>query len=49
LRYIYGGTLLLKKCDDLDIIKILVDANEINLQELISHLQLFLVKLDGKL
>ncbi|RIA84174.1 hypothetical protein C1645_832685 [Glomus cerebriforme] len=41
LRYIYGGTLLLEKCDNLDIIKILVAVNELNLQELIYHLQSF--------
>ncbi|GBB97309.1 hypothetical protein RclHR1_29600002 [Rhizophagus clarus] len=34
LRYIYGGRLSLKECDNLDIIKILIAASELNLQEL---------------
>ncbi|GES96384.1 BTB/POZ protein [Rhizophagus clarus] len=36
LRYIYGGRLSLKDCDTLDIIKILIAANELNLQELVE-------------
>ncbi|RIA87327.1 hypothetical protein C1645_878103 [Glomus cerebriforme] len=44
LRYIYGGKLSLKEFDDLDIFKILIAANELSLQELISHLQSFLIK-----
>ncbi|CAB4420559.1 unnamed protein product [Rhizophagus irregularis] len=43
LRYIYGGRLSLKEYDISDIIKILVAANELNLQELITHLQSFLI------
>ncbi|EXX51656.1 uncharacterized protein OCT59_002460 [Rhizophagus irregularis] len=43
LRYIYGGRLSLKEYDTLDIIKILVAANELSLQELITHLQSFLI------
>ncbi|GET03236.1 kinase-like domain-containing protein [Rhizophagus clarus] len=42
LRYIYGGRLSLEEYDALDIIKILVASSEFNLQELITHLQLFL-------
>ncbi|CAB4464319.1 unnamed protein product [Rhizophagus irregularis] len=34
LRYIYGGKLSLEEYDTLDIIKILVSSNELNLQEL---------------
>ncbi|GET03215.1 carbohydrate-binding module family 13 protein [Rhizophagus clarus] len=44
LRYIYGGRLSLKEYDNLDIIKILVASSELGLQELINHLQLFLIK-----
>ncbi|GES96408.1 BTB/POZ protein [Rhizophagus clarus] len=33
LRYIYGGEPTLKDCDNLDIIKILVAASELNIQE----------------
>ncbi|POG65757.1 BTB/POZ protein, partial [Rhizophagus irregularis DAOM 181602=DAOM 197198] len=42
LRYIYSGRLSLVNYDILDIIKILVAASELNLQELIPYLQLFL-------
>ncbi|GBB93220.1 hypothetical protein RclHR1_21300003 [Rhizophagus clarus] len=44
LRYVYGGRLSLKEYDTSDIIKILVAANELNLQELITYLQSFLIK-----
>ncbi|GET01604.1 carbohydrate-binding module family 13 protein [Rhizophagus clarus] len=44
LRYIYGGRLSLEEYDTSDIIKILITANELNLQELITHLQLFLIE-----
>ncbi|GBC06509.1 hypothetical protein RclHR1_06890013 [Rhizophagus clarus] len=44
LRYIYGGKLSLEKHDDSDIIKILITANEFGLQELITHLQTFLIE-----
>ncbi|GBB90701.1 hypothetical protein RclHR1_17740001 [Rhizophagus clarus] len=44
LRYIYGGSLSLEEYDTLDIIKILVASNELSLQELIIHLQLFLIE-----
>ncbi|CAB4427794.1 unnamed protein product [Rhizophagus irregularis] len=43
LRYIYGGRLSLEECDTLDIIKILMAASELSLQELIPHLQSFLI------
>src|SRR5688572_29904103 len=43
-RYIYGGRLSLEEYDTSDIIKILVAANELSLQELITHLQSFLIK-----
>ncbi|GBC27171.2 BTB/POZ protein [Rhizophagus irregularis DAOM 181602=DAOM 197198] len=43
LRYIYGGKLSLEECDTLDIIKILMAASELSLQELIPHLQSFLI------
>ncbi|RGB22505.1 hypothetical protein C1646_55272 [Rhizophagus diaphanus] len=46
LRYIYGGRLSLKECDTPDIIKILIAANELNLQELVSYLQLYIIKND---
>ncbi|PKY17350.1 POZ domain-containing protein, partial [Rhizophagus irregularis] len=42
LRYIYSGRLSLVNYDILDIIKILVAASELNLQELVPHLQFFL-------
>ncbi|GBB87380.1 hypothetical protein RclHR1_13840001 [Rhizophagus clarus] len=44
LRYIYGGRLSLEEYDTSDIIKILVAARELNLQELITHLQSFLIE-----
>ncbi|GBC23745.1 carbohydrate-binding module family 13 protein [Rhizophagus irregularis DAOM 181602=DAOM 197198] len=44
LRYIYGGRLSLEEYDTSDIIKILIAANELSLQELITHLQSFLIE-----
>ncbi|EXX73348.1 hypothetical protein RirG_061100 [Rhizophagus irregularis DAOM 197198w] len=44
LRYIYGGKLSLEEYDASDIIKILVAANELNLQELIPYLESFLIE-----
>ncbi|GES96314.1 BTB/POZ protein [Rhizophagus clarus] len=44
LRYIYGGKLSLEEYDTSDIVKILVAANELCLQELVTHLQSFLIK-----
>ncbi|PKC64944.1 hypothetical protein RhiirA1_536711 [Rhizophagus irregularis] len=44
LRYIYGGKISLMEYDTLDIIKILVAANELSLQELIPYLQSFLIE-----
>ncbi|EXX56584.1 uncharacterized protein OCT59_020949 [Rhizophagus irregularis] len=44
LRYIYGGRLSLDRYDILDIIKILIAANELNLQELVNHLQLYIIE-----
>ncbi|GES76308.1 carbohydrate-binding module family 13 protein [Rhizophagus clarus] len=44
LRYIYGGKLSLEEYDVLDIIKILVAANELNLQELFPYLETFLIE-----
>ncbi|RIA85600.1 hypothetical protein C1645_879196 [Glomus cerebriforme] len=44
LRYIYGGELSLEEYDTSDIIKILDVANELSLQELVTHLQSFLIK-----
>ena len=43
-RYIYGGKLSLEEYDTLDIVKILVAAKELSLQDLISHLQSFLIQ-----
>src|SRR5205085_11846106 len=43
-RYIYGGNLSLEEYDTLDIVKILVAADELSLQELIIYLQSFLTK-----
>ncbi|GBC27383.2 BTB/POZ protein [Rhizophagus irregularis DAOM 181602=DAOM 197198] len=43
LRYIYGGRLSLKEYDVSDIIKILIVANELNLQEIVTYLQSFLI------
>ena len=42
--YIYGDRLFLKEYDASDIIKILVAANELSLQELIVYIQSFLIK-----
>ncbi|PKC61042.1 hypothetical protein RhiirA1_539442 [Rhizophagus irregularis] len=44
LRYIYGGRISLIEYDILDIIKVLLAANELSIQELIPHLQSFLIK-----
>ncbi|EXX71345.1 uncharacterized protein OCT59_011303 [Rhizophagus irregularis] len=44
LRYVYGGRLSLEEYDTSDIIKILIAANELSLQELITHLQSFLIE-----
>ncbi|GBB90473.1 hypothetical protein RclHR1_17450004 [Rhizophagus clarus] len=44
LRYIYGGTISLEEYDALDIVKILVAAYELSLQELVTYIQSFLIK-----
>ncbi|GBB97649.1 hypothetical protein RclHR1_30250001 [Rhizophagus clarus] len=44
LRYIYGGKLSLEEYDTLDIVETLTAANELRLQELVTHLQSFLIK-----
>ncbi|EXX69446.1 hypothetical protein RirG_096020 [Rhizophagus irregularis DAOM 197198w] len=44
LRYIYGGKLSLKECDSTDVIKLLVAAKELDLQELIIYIQSFLIE-----
>jgi hypothetical protein len=43
-RYIYGGRLSLKEIDTSDIIKLLIAANELSLQELVTHIQSFLIE-----
>ena len=43
-RYIYGGKLSLEEYDISYIIKILVTANELSLQELIPYLESFLIE-----
>ncbi|GBC27290.2 carbohydrate-binding module family 13 protein [Rhizophagus irregularis DAOM 181602=DAOM 197198] len=43
LRYIYGGKLFLNNYDNSDIIKVLVAASELGLQELVDYLQSFLI------
>ncbi|GBB95929.1 hypothetical protein RclHR1_26490002 [Rhizophagus clarus] len=48
LRYIYGGRISLEECDAFDIIKILGAANELNLQELTTYIQSFLIKNKAK-
>ena len=44
IRYIYGGRISLEEFDTLNIVKVLIAANELSLQELITHLQSFLIK-----
>ncbi|GBC27280.2 carbohydrate-binding module family 13 protein [Rhizophagus irregularis DAOM 181602=DAOM 197198] len=44
LRYIYGGRLSLKDYDTSDIIRTIIAASELNLQELIIYLQSFLIE-----
>ncbi|GBC23803.2 BTB/POZ protein [Rhizophagus irregularis DAOM 181602=DAOM 197198] len=44
LRYIYGGKLSLEEYEVSDIIKILITANELSLQELFPYLEVFLIK-----
>src|SRR5579871_6007998 len=46
-RYIYGGTLSLEEYEISDIVKILVAANELGLQELVVYLQSFLLENKG--
>src|SRR5581483_5010860 len=43
-RYIYGGIISLKGYDISDIIRCLEAAHELNLQELVIHLQSFLIE-----
>src|SRR5262245_28769427 len=43
-RYLYGGRLSLEDYGNLDIIKILITASELNLQELVIYLQSFLIE-----
>src|ERR1044071_4874414 len=42
-RYIYGGILPLEEYDAPDVMNLLVAASELNLQELVIHLQSFLI------
>ncbi|CAB4437660.1 unnamed protein product [Rhizophagus irregularis] len=44
LKYIYGGKLSFEECDISDIIKILITANELGLQELTPFLETFLIE-----
>ncbi|GES81070.1 carbohydrate-binding module family 13 protein [Rhizophagus clarus] len=44
LRYIYSGRLSLKECDTSDIIKLLVAAKELDLRELTTYIQSFLIE-----
>ncbi|UZO02744.1 uncharacterized protein OCT59_021223 [Rhizophagus irregularis] len=44
LRYIYGGRLSLEEYDISDIIKVLIAADELGLQELIPYLESFLIE-----
>ncbi|RIA94274.1 hypothetical protein C1645_818265 [Glomus cerebriforme] len=44
LRYIYGGRLSLEEYDSSDIIKILITANKLSLQELTPYLEIFLIE-----
>ncbi|GBC09334.1 hypothetical protein RclHR1_08780005 [Rhizophagus clarus] len=44
LKYIYGGALSLKEYDISSIVKILITANELAIQELITHIQSFLIE-----
>uniref|UniRef100_U9USC0 Kelch-like protein 17 n=1 Tax=Rhizophagus irregularis (strain DAOM 181602 / DAOM 197198 / MUCL 43194) TaxID=747089 RepID=U9USC0_RHIID len=44
LRYIYGGKLSLKEYDTPDVIKILVDASKLSLQELVTYIQYYLIE-----
>ncbi|GBC05340.1 hypothetical protein RclHR1_06180025 [Rhizophagus clarus] len=48
LKYIYSGRVSLKEYNTSDIIKILVTASELNLQELVTSLQLFLIENESK-
>ncbi|UZO00059.1 uncharacterized protein OCT59_001313 [Rhizophagus irregularis] len=43
-KYIYGGKLSLSEYDTLDLIKVLVAASVLNLQELIIYLQFYLIE-----
>src|SRR5215204_453048 len=43
-RYIYGGRISLEELDTSDIVKILVSAGELSLQELITFIQSFLIE-----
>src|SRR5207244_5907089 len=47
IRYIYGGIPSLEEYDNSDIIKILVAASELSLQEFVAYLQSFLIDNKG--
>ncbi|RIA83936.1 hypothetical protein C1645_833025 [Glomus cerebriforme] len=44
ISYINGGRLSLEEYDATDVIKILISANELSLQELIPYLESFLIE-----
>ncbi|UZO05054.1 uncharacterized protein OCT59_025415 [Rhizophagus irregularis] len=44
LKYIYGGILSLNEQDNLEIIKVMLAANELLLQELVDYLQKYLIE-----
>ncbi|GBB84235.1 hypothetical protein RclHR1_10860005 [Rhizophagus clarus] len=48
LRYIYGGILSLNERDASDILKILLAAEELLLQELVEHLQNYLIESESE-
>ncbi|GBC33578.2 BTB/POZ protein [Rhizophagus irregularis DAOM 181602=DAOM 197198] len=48
LKYIYGGTLSLNEQDTLEILKILIAAEELLLQELVDYLQKYFIENKSK-
>ncbi|GET65910.1 hypothetical protein GLOIN_2v1176608 [Rhizophagus irregularis DAOM 181602=DAOM 197198] len=44
LRFIYCGNIELKNLQGLDVLKLLIDVDELNVQQLISHIQEYLIE-----
>ena len=47
-RYVYGGILSLNEQDTSDILKVLIAADELHLQEIVDPLQNYLIKIKSE-